>query len=81
MEEAGVPIASIIFLAVVYMCCFCCIGCCLKLCRKRKQSDKQNEIHTEAAEVDDSNEDNKQTVIIETPEHKIPKDKMYIEEY
>ena len=64
MEEAGVPVASIIFLVVLYLCCFCCIGCCVRICQRRKQKDKENELQIQVAQIDEFDDNNKQTVVM-----------------
>lgn len=39
MVDEGVPVASIIFLMVVYACCFCCIGTCVWAVKRKPKKE------------------------------------------
>ena len=65
MEASGPPTASIVFLVIVYMCCFCCIGCCVWGCKriKKKNDEKVDDLDIEVANIDDY-EEKKKTIVM-----------------
>ena len=66
MVDTGVPLSSSIFIAVLYMCCFCCIGSCVWMFKRKSKQDKVNEIQIEVSTIDESKE-NKKSIDLNNP--------------